>query len=55
MSAHWKEISGLAAAWIGSIQLAQVQQVVGICSGLAVLVYTLIRIRIALRDGKDSE
>lgn len=43
--------SGLAiAAWFGSIQLAEVQIWIGIASGSAVFIYTVINIYIAWRD-----
>lgn len=40
----------VAAAWYGSVTLADIQTVIGIVSGLAVLVYTVINIYIAWRD-----
>lgn len=42
--------AAVAAAWYGSVTLADVQTVIGIVSGLAVLVYTVINIYIAWRD-----
>jgi hypothetical protein len=45
----------VATAWLGSVALADVQAVIGIISGLAVLVYTVINIYIAWRDKLRSK
>ncbi len=38
-----KQNWGLLATWLGTVTLAHVQAVVGILSGLAVLVYTVMK------------
>lgn len=54
MFSMWLKHSwGLLFAWLGTVTLAQIQAVVGIASGLAVLVYTVlntIKVRRELRD-----
>jgi len=41
---------GVIAAWLGSITLGDVQTVVGIVSGLAVLTYTVVNTYVLWRD-----
>ncbi len=50
-----KQIVGVNVAWLGSISLAQVQIAVGIASGLAVLVYTLMKMYFLWKNGGKGE
>jgi hypothetical protein len=43
---HWI----LFTAWIGSLTLTQFQQVLGICSTAAVLIYTVVNTYFLIRD-----
>lgn len=48
-------LSMVVLAWLGSIQLAQVQTFIAIVSGLLVAVYTGLRIIYLLKEKKDAE
>lgn len=49
LSTALAKVAALAAAWLGSVTLAEVQQVVSILSGLGVLIASAITIRNSLR------
>lgn len=45
-----REVSLLAGAWLGSVTLSQVSLLVSICTGVAVLVYTIVRTYFLIRN-----